>query len=140
MAKEIFFKSAGHQQRFFATMQQLGKMYAGKLNPEYAVALSILTADAGTWQKARKYVNHDGIAIQTMLEKEDFSSGYSILIKLAGNLFNNQQHLDPLEFLRLDDHNFYLALTALIVRRMSLHIDNFAAPTENNRSIESKAV
>lgn len=142
MSKGIFFKSARHQQRFLATMQQIGKIYGEELDPEYAAALYILTADAGTWQKAREYVSRQGIDIQVMLEEVDFSSGYIVLMKLAGNLFNNQQHLDPLEFLRLDDHNFHLALTALIVRRSCLHVDDFDSPTtkENGEHEEAQAV
>src|SRR4051794_40581447 len=139
MPKDIFFKSAEHKQRFLATMQQIGKIDTGKLDPEYAAALYILTADAGTWQKAREHVSRQGIDIQTLLEEVDFSSGYAVLIKLAGNLFNNQQHLDPLEFLRLDNRNFHIALTALILRRSSIHIDDFDYPA-NETCVQQKAV
>ncbi len=127
MSNGIFFTSAGHQQRLFAAMQQIGKIDAGKLDPEYAAALYLLTAHTGTWQKAQKYVSRHGIDLQTLLDEVHFSRGYLVLIKLAGNLFNNHQHLDPLEFLRLDEHNFLLALTALIVRRAGLQIADFDA-------------
>ena len=140
MPEAIFFKSDEHKQHFLATMQQLGKIYAGELDPEYAAALYILTADAGTWQKAREYVSSEGIDIQTMLEEIDFSSGHLVLIRLAGNLFNNQEHLDPLEFLRLDERNFHLALTALILRRSSFHMKHFDYPAANKASVKTKEV
>ncbi len=119
----MFFTSAGHKSRFVAAMQQIGKVYDGKLDPEYGAALYILTASAGTWSKAESYVSSDGIGIATMLEGGAFGGGHSVLIQLAGNLFNGEEHIDPLEFLRLDDGNFQVALTAIIVRRSSIHID-----------------
>lgn len=128
MSNGLFFKSAEHQQCFLAAMRQHGKIDAGKLDPEYAAAFYILTADTGTWRKASEYVSRHGIDMETMLEEVDFSSGYVVLVKLAGNLFNNQQHLDPLEFLRLDERNFHLALTALILRRSSFHVNDFDGP------------
>src|SRR5262249_8740189 len=92
------FKSEEHKQRLLATLQRIGKIYGGRPDPEYAAALYILTADASTWNKAKDYVDRDGIDIAAMLEEVDFSSGYIVLIELAGNLFNNNQHIDPLEF------------------------------------------
>lgn len=140
MSQHIFFKAAEHRQRFLRVMQQIGKIYAGKLDPEYAAALYILTSDAGTWRKASEYVSRHGIDMQTMLEEVDFSSGYSVLIRLAGNLFNNQQHLDPLEFLRLDERNFCLALTSLILRRSSFSVDDLGVLAANATDGERKTV
>ena len=124
MTKDIFFRSVEHKQRLFAAMQQIGKIYAGKLDPEYAAALYILTADAGSWQQASSYVSRHGIDIEALLDLPHASSE-GVLLRLAGNLFNDQQHLDPLEFLRLDDHNFQIALTALILRRSRFYVDDF---------------
>lgn len=124
-AQTLFFKSVEHRSRFVESMQKLGKVCNGKFDPEYASALYILTADQSIWQKARGYVGQDGIEIEDLLQEVDFSGGYGVLIRLAGNLFNAQQHLDPLEFLRLDDSNFRLALTALKLRRYSMHVDDF---------------
>ncbi|MGH2507463.1 MAG: DUF6075 family protein [Ktedonobacteraceae bacterium] len=119
MTADIFFKSVEHKQRFFSVMKELGKVYDGTCDPEYGAALYILSADLSTWQRAQGYIDCDGIDITAMLEDVHFSSGYAVLIQLAGNLFNNQQHLDPLEFLRLDENNFKVALAALSLRRAS---------------------
>lgn len=121
----MFFKSEAHKLRFLTAIQDIGKVYEGKLDQEYAAALYILTATSGTWEKASSYVSHDGIDFPAMLQEEDFSSGYLTLIKLAGNLFNGEQHLDPLEFMGLDEFNFRAALTALELRHYSHHIDDF---------------
>jgi hypothetical protein len=121
----IFFKSEEHKARFLACMQSIGKIYDGKLDPEYASALYLLSAHAGIWNKAQAYVGRDGLDIPTMLLERDFSSGQAVLIQLAGNLFNGVTHLDALEMVWLDHTNFHLALTALQLRRSSLHIDSF---------------
>jgi hypothetical protein len=113
----MFFTSETHRQRFTQVMEQIGKVYDGKLDPEYGAAIYVLTATGGTWDKAGSYVDRDGIDFETMLEEVHFSSGYRTLILLAGNLFNGNQHLDPLEFMRLDEANFKVAVTALTLRR-----------------------
>jgi Family of unknown function (DUF6075) len=115
---EIFFKSANHKARFTNAMHEFGKVYdGGKFDPEYAAAFYILTADQSTWSKSYGYVSRHGIQIDEMLEEVDFSSGQVVLLQLAGNLFNGTQHIDPLEFLRLDHGNFNVALTAMLIRR-----------------------
>ena len=121
----IFFKSPEHRQRFLAAMQAIGKIYDGKLDQEYAAALYILSSSAGTWQQAQSYVDRDGIDFEALLREVDFSSGYSVLIQWAGNLFNGQVHIDPVELMRLDDSNFQVALAALQLRRMALPVEDF---------------
>jgi hypothetical protein len=125
MQKIIFFKSLKHRVRFITVMQQIRKIYNGKLDQEYAAAVYILTADSATWNKASSYTSSRGIDIPTMLEEVDFSGGYSVLIHLAGNLFNGQVHVDPVEFYRLDERNFRIALSALILRRFSWPVSDF---------------
>lgn len=120
----IFYTSEAHQARFLAALQQIGKVYDGKADQEYSAALYILTASHSTWEKAQNYVIRDGIDFEALLEDVDFSGGYGVLIQLAGNLFNGNQHLDPLELMRLDDRNFIVALNALQLRRVSMHLDD----------------
>lgn len=122
----IFFKSAEHKGRFVAAMQKIGKVYAdGRMNSEYAAALYILTADFSTWEKTKGYVDSDSIDFSAILEEVDFGGGYSVLIKLAGNLFNSLTLIDPIEFLRLDEGNFNVALSSLKVRRYGMRVDDF---------------
>lgn len=124
MAETIYYKSPSHKTRLLDAMQALGKVDGGVLDPEYASALYILTADAGIWNRARGYISNRGIAIEEMLKREDFSGGYEVLVKLAGNLFNGNEHIDPLEFLRLDESNFLLALSAIMIRRHGLRLED----------------
>lgn len=113
----ISFKTPEHEDRFITAMQRMRKIYNGKFDPEYAAALYVLSADVSTWNKAQEYITGDGIDIPLLLEEEDFSGGYSVLILLAGNLFNNQVHIDPVELMRLDENNFQIALGAILLRR-----------------------
>ena len=125
MAEDIFFTSAEHRKRFLTAILAIGKVYAGKLDPEYASALYILTSGTGTWNKAESYVGRDGIDFEALLAEVDFSGAYTELIHLAGNLFNGQTACSPVELMRLDDRNFTLALNALQIRRISLAVAEF---------------
>jgi hypothetical protein len=119
MSGDIF-KSAEHRSRFMQIMKQLNKSGGGRFDSEYAAALYILTADAGTWKRASGYVSQSGIRFSTMLNKGYLSSGEAVLVKLAANLFGQNKKVDPVEFMVLDENNFKLALNALQVRRYSL--------------------
>ena len=121
----IFFKSPAHRQRFIPAMQQIGKIYGGRLDSEYGAALYVLTADLDTWEQAQAYVDRDGIDFEALLAEGEFSGGYTALIQLAGNLFNDRTACSPVDLMRLDESNFTVALTALQVRRASLRVDDF---------------
>jgi hypothetical protein len=54
-----------------------------------------------------------------MLEEIDLSGGESVLVQVAGNLFNGRTHIDPLELMRLDHANFEVTIRALCLRRTS---------------------
>ena len=130
MTTRIFFTSSDHQQRFLAAMRAIDKIdhggsFDGQFDQEYASALYVLTSSAATWEKAHSYVSREGIDFEELLREVDFSGAYSVLILLASNLFNANRHIDPVEFMRLDDRNFAVALTALQVRRASLHEKDF---------------
>lgn len=120
-ADNTFFKSAAHKRRFLEAVPRLGKTWneAGNtfFDQEYASMLYILTADQRTWRQADDYVSGDGIDVEALLAERDFSGGYTVLLQWAGNLFNERQHIDPIESLRLDEENFQLALYALLIRR-----------------------
>ncbi len=117
----LFFKTPGHEARLIHAMREVDQIHHGVLDSEYAAALYILTAEPATWRKTSGYVgtgvNEKGIDFEGMKDEQDFSGGYSVLIELAHHLFNGQVHIDPLEFLRLDDANFRVALTAIQIRR-----------------------
>src|ERR1051326_7471917 len=106
-------------------MHQIGKIDAGKCDPEYAAALYILTVDYATWDKSNGFVKRTGIDMDAILHASIFSSGETILVLLAGNLFNEQQSANPIELLHLDESNFHLALDAIKIRRYGLRVSDF---------------
>lgn len=120
----IFFTSTEHRQRFLAALQNQGRGFAGALDPEYTAAFYILTAHLSTWQKASDYIDDEGIDFETLLREIDFSAAYSVLIDLAWNLFNSGCHVDPIEFLRLDEQNFRLAVAAIHLRRYAHRLED----------------
>lgn len=122
---DLFFTSSAHKQRWLATMQRLGKIDRGKVDPEYASALYILTADVGMWHVAQKHVARTGIDINVLLATVGLSSGESIMVKLAGNLLNGNQSINPVAFTRLDEHNFRLALDAISLRYYGGRVEDF---------------
>jgi hypothetical protein len=138
----IFFKSANHRSRFLEAMQRIGKIYDGKLDPEYGSALYILASDLHMWNDAQDYISSSGITFLAMIEATTLSGGYSVLMLLAVNLFNDQLQVSPIEFMRLDDSNFLVALTAIQLRRGGYSVDDFK-PSEGEagkRSVEVRSV
>lgn len=125
------FKSLEHKRRFkeaiiaCEVMQKTPLVFNGKFDVYYASALFILTADLATWQKSQRYISKRGIDFPALLKEVDFSSGYLVMVKLAGNLFNGDQHVDPVELIILDRTNFSIAIDAIKVRRYSLFFDEF---------------
>ncbi|MBO0777260.1 MAG: hypothetical protein J2P37_00330 [Ktedonobacteraceae bacterium] len=123
MSEGITFKSTDHQQRFFDAMQQIEKIDSGRLDPEYGAAIYVLTADLATWYKAQGYIKRDGILFEEMLQNQDWSGGYRVLIQWAANLFNEHAaSCNPVELMRLDESNFEVALAALKIRRYSWRV------------------
>jgi hypothetical protein len=124
--KGIFFKSAEHKERFLSTMLQRGKVDGGKFDAEYGAAFYILTADLWTWENVQDYITRRGIDFEAMLKEVDFSGGYSILPKLASNLFNGNEPIQAVDIPnRLDESNFRIAMSAFLLRRYSLREDDF---------------
>ncbi len=129
----IFYTSPEHKQRWLSAILSIGKVYDGKLDPEYGAALYVLTSSESTWNKASEYVDRDGIDFEALLREVDFSGAYSNLIKLAGNLFNDQTACNPVELMRLDDTNFIVALTAFQIRRVSWGLGEIASDAAHEK-------
>lgn len=119
----ITFKGKGHQARFLAAVQTIGKVYEGQIDPEYGAALFVLTSTLHTWQQAHDYVTCHGIRFDEIVDACHWSEGYRVLLRWAANLFNpDADHCDPVELMRLDEGNFAIAVSALHIRRGGLSI------------------
>jgi hypothetical protein len=126
--EDIFFKGDSHKARLLAAMQQLNQRDGDRYDSEYGAALYVLTSDHWTWEKAQEYVGasgRPGIKFEELLAEADWSEGYLILVKWAANLFNEfAAHIDPVQLMRLDEGNFAVALTALVIRRNGLRMSD----------------
>jgi hypothetical protein len=127
------FKSEEHKTRFLEAMQSIGKIYDGKLDQEYGAALYLLTSHPSVWNKTRPYVFGDGIDFELILEEVVLSGGEWVVIKWAGNLFGQDQHIDPTELMRLDRDNFEAAINALRLRRDPMRLEELETPHATNR-------
>src|SRR5512135_3490489 len=112
----MIFTSEEHMDRFLTTLESIGQIHEGVLEPAYASAIYILTSDLEMWDKFQPYIHQDEIDIPMMVQEQDFSGDYAILTRLAGNLFGDYFEISPSEFTRLNDEHFKVALTAIELR------------------------
>lgn len=98
----------------------------GQVDCYYLPALFILLSTKNSlYKKTRNYITADGIDFETMMEKQDFSSGEAKLVRLAANLYNGSMEVTPQELINtLDDRNYDLAMQAIRFRRYGCHIEN----------------
>jgi len=98
----------------------------GQVDCYYLPALFILLSTKNNlYKKTRNYITADGIDFETMMEKQDFSSGEAKLVRLAANLYNGFMEVTPQELINtLDDKNYDLAMQAIRFRRYGCHIEN----------------
>lgn len=116
---KILFNNQQHLSRFLEAIQRIGKVYDGdKIDCYYGSALYILADDAWTMEKAASYISSHGMNFEDMLKEVDFGGAYSVVILLAYacSIFNGNMDVDFEDFMRLDENNFQLALTALQFR------------------------
>lgn len=128
---DFFYTSRDHKRRWLTAILTINKVFDGKLDPEYASALYILTSSAGTWNKAQSYVSREGIDFEAMTREADFSGGYTRMIRLAWNLFNEGTPCSPVDLVTsIDSENFTVAMNALQIRRVSWTLNEIATKAE----------
>lgn len=125
----IFFRSAAHKARFLGAINQIGKIYDGKLDPEYAAALYILTASSGSWLKAAGHVSRNGIDFEE-LRATAYSSGEQTMLAIAWSLFNGHQSVNLADLSGLDGHNFRITLDAMRLRWRNWSLREIEASSE----------
>lgn len=109
---ELFFQSSKHKQRFVEIIERIDR---GD-DCEYVSALYILTSDLLNWQTLEQYVSHDSIKFSAMLNMP-LSTSEDVFLRVAANLFNGSEHVDPVEFVSLDEKNFRVVVQAMELRR-----------------------
>ncbi|WP_394122055.1 hypothetical protein [Planococcus donghaensis] len=114
------FLDADHYSRFDHHLNQLNKHQ--QVSPEYQSALFILTSTDELYRKTISYFGSHGFSHLDMFEEQDFSSGYGLMVKAAGNLFGFYEYELSLAHLvgAIDDELFPVFIQALIIRKHGL--------------------
>lgn len=110
-----------HYERFIQLKDLLAKAYQN--DKEYLAVIFLLAGDKELFKKVSPYFDEkEGIFNFTeMFNKEEFSSSYYTLAKLAVHLFNNEEKITPLELVsNLDQSRYKLAINAIYVRRQGV--------------------
>lgn len=134
MQQKIYFKSEGHKERFLAALADFEKIRErdGYIDVYFGACFYILTSDEGLWRMSRSYVvDQNTIKMAELLGNGGVSGGEFVLIKWAWHLFTNghgpDSLIDALDFLRLDESNFKVALMALAIRFYEPRLAEFEA-------------
>lgn len=114
------FLDADHYARFDQHLNQLNKYQ--QASPEYQSALFILTSTGELYKKTIPYFGSHGFSHLDMFEEQDFSSGYALMAKAAGNLFGfNDYELSLANLVgATDDEMFPVLIQAMIIRKHGL--------------------
>lgn len=117
------FLNGEHEANFQEMRTQMEEVY--RFDKEYLAAAFIMAGDAELERKMKPYFDmQDGMFdSMRMFEEKDFSGGLIVLAKLAVHLFNNNEKVDPLDFMKLDDQGFKLAMNAISLRRSGISAD-----------------
>ncbi len=117
---EFQYLSREHKQDFLENRRNIPEYY--RFNKEFLSVLYLISGNEELKQKIEPYFNGSSGMFDTekMFEEQDFSAGLSVLAKLAVNLFNANEKINPLQLMILDDENFELAMNAIILRRQGI--------------------
>lgn len=117
---EFQYLSREHKQDFLENRRNIPEYY--RFNKEFLSVLYLISGNEELKQKIEPYFNGNSGMFDTekMFEEQDFSAGLSVLAKLAVNLFNANEKINPLQLMILDDENFELAMNAIILRRQGI--------------------
>lgn len=122
-----YFMDETHKNNVMKVIRDKRLVYPdGQVDCYYLPALFILLSTKNNlYTKTRNYITADGVDFETMMEKQDFSSGEAKLVRLAANLYNGFMEVTPQELINtLDDRNYDLAMQAIRFRRYGCHIEN----------------
>lgn len=125
------YRDGEHKGLFLSLLERHGRVFRdGRVDSEYAAAYYLLTCNDSVWSKAQRYVDSAGIDVWSLVENESLSSGESLLVRLAGNLFNGSfdECVSPKRLIStLDKEHFSMAMESIRIRELGsqLSLDHF---------------
>lgn len=123
---KLFFNDQIHKDELRELLVKYGRVNSKthKVDRYYLSAFYILTSDSELRRKCLGFINEDGIDFEEMMKRNDFSSGYLVLIKLAFHLFNEEIAVTPIDIIDyLDRQCFIIAMNAILARRFLIKIE-----------------
>ncbi|WP_295761211.1 hypothetical protein [uncultured Oscillibacter sp.] len=122
----MIFNSSDHAERFAAAIQTAGAVRDDDtIKGDYGASLYILTGLPGVYSRAQQHIHHGYIDFEPMLNM-GLSTGETILVALAGNLYNGGffDRYTPEDIVSYcDTDGVLLAARALTLRKQRLDIN-----------------
>lgn len=117
----MFYIDGAHQRAFVKALHDTCALNdAGRVNSCFGASLYLLTSLGMRWQSVRRFVTPGCIDFDGILDGLTLSSGESVVVRLAGNLYNGQfgRDMSPIDLIGdLDNDFFRVCLHALEMRR-----------------------
>lgn len=122
----MIFNSSDHAERFGAAIQTAGAVRDDDtIKGDFGASLYILTGLPSVYKRVEKHVHHSYIDFEPMLHM-GLSTGETILVALAGNLYNGGffDRYTPQDIVSYcDTDGVLLAARALTLRKQRLDIN-----------------
>lgn len=122
----MIFANDGHAQRWAAAIQTAGAVRSDDtVNADFGASLYILTGLPSVYNRVQQHIHPSYIDFEPMFHM-GLSTGESVLVALAGNLYNGAffDHYTPQDIVGYcDTDGVALAAQALILRKRRLDIN-----------------
>lgn len=122
----MIFNSSDHAERFAAAIQTAGAVRDdGTIKGDFGASLYILTGLPSVYDRAQQHIHPGYIDFEPMFHM-GLSSGETVLVALAGNLYNGGFFggYTPQDIVSYSDEDgVLLASTAMLLRKKRLDLD-----------------
>ncbi len=122
----MIFRDSDHAEQFAAAIQAAGAVRDDDtINCDFGASLFILTGIPSVYKRVEQHIHHGYIDFEPMLNM-GLSTGESVLVALAGNLYNDSffDAYTPQDIVNYcDTDGVALAARALLLRKQRLDIN-----------------
>lgn len=127
----MFYSDENHQKRLREAFALTGAVKAdGHVDSDFCASLYLLAGMPSVYSRAKRFLSRGCIDFPEMLDGLGFSAGETILVSLAGNLFNGGffDRYTPVDIIGYCDcDTVQLVCSALMLRKSRLKISDFSS-------------